>query len=243
MAPAGCGNADSQRVEDFILRNIAVKMASIATLIAILGIASVAQAQDNSGYLIDGRNAVVKSGFALCWRTAEWSPAMAIAECDPDLVKKEVPPAPASKAAEPVKPPAVAPAPPAAPKAITLSAKSLFDFNKAVLKPEAREKIDKEVISKLSDIGTIKLIVVSGHTDRIGSAAYNQKLSEKRAEAVKTYLVAKGVDGSLIETFGFGKTQPEQGVAKCDDKLPRKKLIACLEPHRRVVIEIQGTAK
>lgn len=239
MAPAGCGNADSQRVEDFILSTTAVKV----TLIAILGLTSVAQAQDTSGYLVDGRNVVVKSGFGLCWRTASWSPALAIAECDPDLVKKEAPPAPAPAVAEPVKPAAVAQAAPAAPKVITIASKSLFDFNKAVLKPAAKEQIDKEVLAKLADIGKIKLIVVSGHTDRIGSAAYNQKLSEKRAEAVKAYLVGKGIDGNAIETFGFGKTQPAQGVAKCDDKLPRKKLIECLEPHRRVVIEIQGTAK
>ena len=55
--------------------------------------------------------------------------------------------------------------------------------------------------------------------------------------------MTRGLNGNAIETFGYGKTQPAQGVAKCDDKLPRKKLIACLEPHRRVVIEIQGSAK
>lgn len=239
MAPASCGRADSQQLEDFTLSNIAVK----ATLIAILGLTSVAQAQDTSGYLVDGRNVVVKSGFALCWRTSQWSPALAIEECDPTLVKKEAPPAPAPKAAEPVKPVVVAQAAPAAPKVITIASKSLFDFNKAVLKPAAKEQIDKEVLAKIKDIGKIQLIVVSGHADRIGSATYNQKLSEKRAEAVKAYLVSKGLDGNAIETLGFGKTQPAQGVAKCDDKLPRKKLIACLEPHRRVVIEIQGSAK
>ena len=219
-----------------------------ATLVAILSFAAIAQAQDanKTGYLVDGRNAVAKSGFGLCWRTGYWTPAMATAECDPDLVKKEAPPMPAPKAAEPPKPAVVVPAPApaaAAPRVITIAAKSLFDFDKAILKPSAKEQIDKEVINKLADIGQIKLIVVSGHTDRLGSAVYNQKLSEKRAEAVKTYLAAKGLDGKAIETFGYGKTQPAQGVAKCDDKLPRKQLIACLEPHRRVVIEIQGSAK
>ncbi len=133
--------------------------------------------------------------------------------------------------------------PPPAPKTITIAAKALFDFDKATLKPAAREQIDQEVVAKLAEIGKIKLIVVSGHTDRLGSAEYNQKLSERRAEAVKAYLVTKGLDGTAIETFGYGKTQPAQGVPKCADTLPRKKLIACLEPHRRVVIEIQGTGK
>jgi len=237
MAPAGCGNADSQHLKDFILRNAAVK----AAMIAILGFSSLAQAQN--AYLVDARNAVVKSGFGLCWRTAEWSPALATAECDPDLVKKEAPLAAMPKAAEPVKAAVAVPAPPAAPKVITISSKSLFDFNKAVLKPEAMSQIDNDVLAKIKAIGKIDLIVVSGHADRLGSATYNQKLSEKRADAVKAYLVGKGLDGNAIETFGFGKTQPAQGVAKCDDKLPRQKLIACLEPHRRVVIEIKGSAK
>ncbi len=217
-----------------------------ATLVAILSVAAVAQAQTAGGYLIDGRNDVAKSGFGLCWRTGFWTPAMAIAECDPELFKKDVLPAPLPKAAEPVRPVAAAPQPapaPAAPKVITIASKALFDFNKAVLKPAARVQIDQEVVDKLAGIGKIKLIVVSGHTDRLGSALYNQKLSEKRAEAVKDYLVTRGLNGNAIETFGYGKTQPAQGVAKCDDKLPRKKLIACLEPHRRVVIEIQGSAK
>ena len=177
-----------------------------ATLVAILSLAAVAQAQTPGGYLTDGRNAVAKSGFGLCWRTAFWTPAMATAECDPDLVKKEAPPAALPKAAEPATPvaaaplPAPAPAPAPAPKVITIAAKALFDFNKALLKPAAREQIDQEVVSKLAGIGQIKLIVISGHTDRIGAAVYNQQLSEKRAEAVKAYLVSKGVDGNAIET-------------------------------------------
>ena len=224
------------------MSNPAVK----ATVVAILGFVAAAQAQsvNTSGYLVDSRNVVVKNSTGLCWRTNYWTPAMAIAECDPDLVKKEAPPAP--KAAEPPKPVVAAPAPapaPAAPKVITIASKSLFDYNKAILKPAAKELIDNEIIAKLDSLGKIKMIIVSGHSDRLGTAAYNQKLSEKRAEAVKAYLLAKGLDGNLIETMGYGKTQPAQGVPKCDDKLPRKQLIACLEPHRRVAIEIQGSAK
>jgi OOP family OmpA-OmpF porin len=227
-------------VEDFNLSKLAVK----ATLVAILSFAAIAQAQTTAGYLVDGRNAPVKSGFGPCWRTGTWTPAMATAECDPELVKKEVVAAPMPKQAEPPAPPVAAPVPPPpAPKTITIAAKALFDFDKATLKPAAREQIDQEVVAKLAEIGKIKLIVVSGHTDRLGSAEYNQKLSERRAEAVKAYLVTKGLDGNAIETFGYGKTQPAQGVPKCADTLPRKKLIACLEPHRRVVIEIQGTGK
>lgn len=233
------------------MNKIIVRASLIAMLCSTLGIAT-AQAQTKDivlkdeikGYAVDSRNVVVRSGAGLCWRSGSWTPAMAIEECDPDLVKKPAP-APAKAAAPAPKAmpaPAAAPAP-AAPKIITLAATGLFDFNKAILKPAAKTEIDQKVIGKLASVGKIKLIVVGGHTDRIGSAAYNQKLSEKRADAVKAYMVSKGMDGNMIETIGFGKTTPAQGVPKCDDKLPRAKLIACLEPHRRVTIEIQAAAK
>ena len=83
---------------------------------------------------------------------------------------------------------------------------------------------------------------VRGYTDNTGSLQYNQKLSEKRAEAVKTFLQKKGVPGDKIDTMGAGKTQPAQGI-KCEDSLPRKKLIECLAPSRRVVVEVKGAAK
>ena len=217
-----------------------------ATLVAALTMATaaVAQTAGNGAYAVDTRGAIVKSGFGLCWRTGYWTPAMAIEECDPSLVKKEAPaPAPMiepKKAAPPA--PAAAPA---APKAVTvvLQASSLFDFNKAVLKPAAKTQLDRDVVAKVKDFGSIKQVIVGGHSDRIGKPAYNQKLSEKRADTVKAYLVSKGLDAKLIDTFGFGATQPAQGVPKCDDKLARKKLIACLEPHRRAVIEIQPSSK
>src|SRR5215831_11337545 len=110
----------------------------------------------------------------LCWRTGYWTPAMAIIECDPDLVPKPAPPA----AAPPAPPP-----PPPAPgvEKITLASKALFDFDKADLKPEGKAAIDREVISRLKEVNKLELVLVTGHTDRIGSQAYNQKLSERRA--------------------------------------------------------------
>ncbi|GAB4166200.1 MAG: hypothetical protein OHK0026_12760 [Rhodocyclaceae bacterium] len=210
--------------------------------------ATIAQAAaGDSAYAIDGRGTAVRSGANLCWRTGYWTPAMASAECDPDLVKKPAAaPAPAAPparapaaapAAAPAPAPAAAPAP--APKPIRIAAKSLFDFNKATLKADAKAVLDAEVLAKLSRLKEIRTIIVSGHTDRLGSAVYNQKLSERRAEAVKAYLVSKGVKADLIETYGFGKTQAVPGV-KCSDTLPRKQLIACLEPNRRVVVEVKG---
>ena len=211
----------------------------------------------NSGYVCNfsptPTDGVVKSGVYnssaglsgnLCWRTGYWTPAMAIAQCDPDLVPKPAP-APAPKAAPaPAPAPAPRPAPPPAPAAqvqkITLASKALFDFDKAALKPEGKAAIDSEIISKLSQVQKLELVLVTGHTDPIGTQQYNQKLSERRADAVRDYLVSKGVPKDKIETLGMGKTQPIPGLV-CKQK-NMKELIACLAPDRRVEVEVKGEA-
>jgi len=210
-------------------------------LAALLGLSISAVAQTKGidmkgtvGYAIDQRGYVVKSGTGLCWRTGYWTPAMAIEECDPDLVKKAAPVV--------AKPRAVAPPPPAAvvPAAqkVTLATDALFDFDKAVLRPEGKAKLDKLV----GDVKGIKLevIIAVGHADRFGSDAYNQKLSEKRAAAVKAYLVGKGIEPNRVYTEGKGEKQPITKPGQC--KGPKsKKTIACLQPDRRVEIEVIGT--
>ena len=108
------------------------------------------------------------------------------------------------------------------------------------LKPEGKAAIDSEIISKLPGVQKLELVLVTGHTDRIGTQAYNQKLSERRADAVRDYLVSKGVAKDKIETLGMGKTQPLPGVS-CDQKA-MKELIACLAPNRRVEVEVKGEA-
>ena len=213
-------------------------------LAALLGISVSALAQtkgidrkDVIGYAIDQRDNVVKSGFGLCWRTGYWTPAMAIEECDPDLVKKAAPAA-APTAAPAEKPAAPAAAPKPAAQKVTLAADALFDFNKADLSAEGKGKLDKLA----ADIKGIKLevIIAVGHADRFGTDAYNQKLSEKRAEAVKAYLVGKGVEPNRIYTEGKGKKQPVTKADQC--KGPKsKKVVDCLQPDRRVEIEVIGT--
>ncbi len=209
------------------------KQLSKISLLATLGMsASVALAQvpNNDGYLFDTRGVVARSGFGLCWKTTRWTPAMAVAECDPDLVKKP-------------EPPKAAPAPAATPKPaaqkVTLAADALFDFDKAVLRPEGKAKLD-DVTGKLKDM-KLEVIIAVGHTDRIGSDQYNQKLSEKRAEAVKAYLISKGVEPNRVYTEGKGKKQPVTGD-KCGTSVKKtKQLIECLQPDRRVEIEVIGT--
>ena len=190
------------------------------------------------GYVIDQRGNVAKSGTGLCWRDGYWTPAMAIEECDPDLVKKPVPPPPPPVVEAPKPSPAPAPAPKPAAEKITLAADALFDFDKAVLRPEGKAKLD-ELSSKVSDI-KLEVIIAVGHADRFGTDAYNQKLSEKRAEAVKAYLVGKGVEPNRVYTEGKGKKQPVTKPDQCKGA-KSKKVIECLQPDRRVEIEVIGT--
>jgi OOP family OmpA-OmpF porin len=205
----------------------------------------------NSAYVLSATappdNNVVRNGAGnLCWRTGYWTPAQAIVACDPDLVPKPPAPAPAPVVAAPPPPPpppprpAPAPAPAPQVQKITLASKALFDFDKAVLKPEGMAAIDSEIIAKLKDVQKLELVLVTGHTDRIGSQAYNQKLSERRADAVRNYLVSKGVAKDKIETLGMGKTQPVPGVTCTMTAM--KELIACLAPNRRVEVEVKGEA-
>ncbi|MDD5248573.1 MAG: OmpA family protein [Rhodocyclaceae bacterium] len=210
-------------------------------LAALLGISAAALAQTpgidrkgDVGYLVDSRDNVVKSGAGSCWRTGYWTPAMAVAECDPELVKKE---APKAREAAPVAP--VATPKPAAQK-VTLAADTLFDFDKATLRPEGTAKLD-ELVAKVKDI-KLEVIIAVGHADRFGTDKYNQKLSEKRAESVKAYLVSKGMEPNRVYTEGKGKKQPVTKPGEC--KGPKsKKVIACLQPDRRVEIEVIGTTQ
>jgi OmpA-OmpF porin, OOP family len=170
------------------------------------------------------------------------SSAVFIAGCatEPEATKPPPPPPVVKPAAPAPKPVAEAPKPaPKKPAVVNLASTELFEFNKAVLTNEARAKLDAEVIAKLKDLASIRYIIVNGHADRLGSASYNQKLSERRAEAVRAYLVSKGADAGSVETLGFGKTLP---VKSCPDQ-DRKALIECLSPNRRVVVEVQGTPR
>jgi OOP family OmpA-OmpF porin len=152
-------------------------------------------------------------------------------------------PAPAAPAAAPAPAPApVAQAQPAAPEKLTLSAGSLFDFDKAVVKPAGKKSLDKLA----HDLATVNYdaVSVTGYTDRIGSDAYNMKLSDRRAASVKKYLVdAHGIPSTKIYTTGKGKADPVTKPGECKGKKVTKALIKCLQPDRRVVVEVSGTKK
>lgn len=198
---------------------------------------SQAQAPGKSAYLTDTRGDVVRNATYLCWHTGYWTPAAAIAECDPDLVPRPVArPAPVVAPPPPVaQAPAPKPAPPPPPvpvmDKVTFAAETLFDFDKAVVKPEGRKRLD-ELVDSIASVNVDAIIAV-GHTDSIGSDAYNLKLSMRRAEAVKAYLVSRGIAPDRVPIDGKGERQP---VADNRTRDGRAK-------NRRVEIEVIGTRR
>jgi len=141
---------------------------------------------------------------------------------------------------EPAKVVEPAPAPVAEPckptfETIKIEAEKLFGFDKAVVKISSKRTLDG-VAEKINANPEIEVVMVTGHTDKLGSDKYNQKLSERRANAVKDYLVSKGVDPKRLSAIGKGETEP---VVSCDDVKGRKKLIECLQPNRRVEISAE----
>jgi len=210
-----------------------------------------AAAQATDGYLTDKTGAVVHAPRAddVCVRTRQWTPALATVECDPDLVKKPM----AAPRPAPPKPMAKAP-PKKKKKAKPMNVQFKIElqnqpFGKAEMTADNKAAADKFLAgmakaNKRAKRGpvTIGAVVVTGHTDRIGNLAYNQKLSERRAVVVKDYLIGKGVDQKLIFWEGKGPKNPIPVTKFCDNKMKRKQLIECLAPNRRVTVEVVGRA-
>ncbi|MDR2129053.1 MAG: OmpA family protein [Burkholderiaceae bacterium] len=171
-------------------------------------------------------NLIWKNGTSegLCWRDTGWTPATAAPGCD-GLIQPAV--EPPKKVEIPVVPPPAAKAPVVGSK-VTYAADAFFDFDKAVLKPEGQAKLD-DLASKVSGIN-LEVIIAVGHTDSTGAAAYNQKLSVRRAEAVKQYLVSKGIEANRIYTEGKGEAQPVASNATSAGRAQ----------NRRVEIEVVG---
>ena len=208
------------------------KVAIMFAVATVAGSAFAAGSTINSYNCRSGHgNLIWKNGTnELCWRDAVWTPATAAPGCDGALEAPKAAPAPAPVAAPAPAPAPAAPAPaPVAAQKVTYAADAFFDFDKSVLKPEGRAKLD-DLVSKIQGIN-LEVIIAVGHTDSVGSDAYNQRLSVRRAEAVKAYLVSKGIERNRIYTEGKGKTQP---IASNKTAEGRAK-------NRRVEIEVVGT--
>ena len=216
------------------------KLNNVASLFALAALsmgATGAMAQTNDNW--QNPNGIQwKNGTnELCWRDAFWTPATAAPECDGALRRAEAAPAPAPAAPAPRAAPAPVPAPAAPPavvatpvsEKVTFAADAFFDFDKSVLKPEGKAKLD-DLVGKMGSIN-LEVVIAVGHTDSIGTDAYNQRLSVRRSEAVKAYLVGKGVEKNRVYTEGKGEKQP---VADNRTAEGRAK-------NRRVEIEVVGT--
>jgi len=114
-------------------------------------------------------------------------------------------------------------------------------FNKTELTDDNKKELDAFLAKEVKPLTTIGAVIITGHTDRIGSDKYNKKLSEKRALGAKDYVVSKGIDQKLIFWEGKGSKQPIPVTKFCENKMKRKQLIECLAPNRRVTVEVVGT--
>lgn len=246
-------------------------MAAALVVCAATGTANRAQAQDwptmtvdaastNSPYLLDSQRAIVRNPYGQCWRTGYWTaeaaqttklvgsefPAGCI--CDKEAMPQGVCDAKQVVAATPVPEPVAPPAPPvvvATSQKVTVPADALFQFDKATITPEGAERLTG-FADKIKTLN-LETVVAVGHTDRIGTTAYNQKLSERRAQSVKDFLVGKGVPADRVFIEGRGEGDPVTGTdcqaGKRGENAGNKKLVECLAPDRRVVIEAVGSSR
>ncbi len=190
------------------------------------------------GYLYDTQGMIVHTGSGDCIRTSEWTTANAVAECD--SVAKPAPVAlPASQPKSRVIQPAVVKPVPSTIR-IELSADESFAPSKAELQPETQTKLS-QLVQELKGLDYDQ-IVITGHADRSGPAAANQRLSERRAYAAHNFLVSEGIPASKIQSSGKGSSEPITKPGDCAD-LKHKALAACLAPDRRMEIRISGTRK
>lgn len=206
-----------------------IKLNKIAALFATAALAGGAFAQNVDNWRATDGTVWKNGSNEYCWRDTGWTPATGVQGCDG--VPAPVAPAPAAAPAAPAPAPAPAAAAPVAPatEKVSFAADAFFDFDKAVLKPEGKAKLD-DLADKVKGI-TLEVIVAVGHTDSVGSDAYNQKLSEKRAQAVKDYLTGKGIEASRVYVEGKGEKQPVADNKSSDGRAK----------NRRVEIEVVGT--
>lgn len=199
------------------------------TTLAAAMIATVGAAQaDQSDYMNDSRDNVVRNSYGECWHTGTWSKGDAIVGCDgkvaevavAEVVVEEPAPAPTYRVEKVER--------------VTLDAETYFAFDKATLKPGGVDKLDA-LIEKIKQSKGVERITVTGHADPLGPASYNQKLSERRAMAVRDYLVERVDNSDRITSQGKGESMP---VIKCPD-MKGNALIACLAPNRRVDIDAE----
>lgn len=214
-----------------------VLLNAFALVTLILSGMTVADEIGKEGYLLDSRKDIVRDSSGLCVHTGSWTPAMAIAECDATPLKKVVPVAVDST-------PVMPPIPPVTPRHIvftpyTLQTETLFAYNKSEISTDGKQQINDGIIGMMKSPKD-SVLLITGHADRIGSDEYNMALSQRRADAAKTYLIEQGIDDKHITTVAKGESEP---VVACDKikglaNHMNLKLITCLQPNRRIVFTL-----
>jgi len=187
-------------------------------LLALLAVSSLASAHDNW----TSQAGPVVNSTGLCWRDSAWTPATAAAECDGALK-----PAPVKSALKVEKPAANT----VQALRVTYLSRTLFDFDRAVLKPEGRKAMD-QLIARLTSVN-VEVIIATGHTDSVGSDRYNLDLGLRRADAVRNYLVAKGLEPGRVYVDSKGEREP----------VATNKTATGRGENRRVVVEVYGSDK
>jgi OOP family OmpA-OmpF porin len=209
-----------------------MKISSLGSLGCALALAAGSAFANVTPNVQDSSGAAVKDGSGAC----VVSSGQVLPECAgaPVAPKPASPASPAAPAAptSPAAPAAAAkPAPSSVRQAVVIQADALFDFDKSVIRPDGKKSID-DALAKLGGVD-LEMVIATGHTDSVGTDAYNQKLSERRAAAVKDYLVSKGIPSAKVTTIGKGESQP---VATNKTAEGRQK-------NRRVDIEFKGVRK
>ena len=196
---------------------------------ALLALAAGSAYADYTPNLQDSTGRAVRDGSGHCVVTS----GLVLPECSgapaaPKPAAPAEPSAPAAPAAPEAAPAPARPAPSSVRQSVVIQADALFDFDKSVVRPDGKRAID-EALGKIQGMD-VEMVIATGHTDSIGTERYNQKLSERRAAAVKAYLVSKGIPGSKITTIGKGESQP----------VATNKTAAGRQKNRRVDIEFKG---
>ncbi|HJY78478.1 MAG TPA: OmpA family protein [Burkholderiales bacterium] len=194
----------------------------VLAVVAALSAAQARAADQPSGYLVvaaDGAPVTTASGA--CVRTSQWSTDASYRECDPRPIAPGMKIVESPRSAEPIR----------------ISMNTLFDFGSAELRADASPALDG--LAKQLTSGNYQKVDIVGHADRMGTGMYNQKLSEQRAEAVRDYLLTRGLDGTKLTAFGVGATEPLTGK-ECRG-LRGQPLVSCLQRDRYTEITVLGT--
>ena len=219
---------------------------ALACALALGAFSTAAGAQyvnaDEKALLVNSQGGAIMSGSGDCWHMAFGPAPQWTAACHPMPLAQPVAPAPVTRSEPAAKPVVVmaAAAPLVVYEKVVFDANVLFDSDKSSLRATGREKLD-QFVGKIHGLDSQDIVAI-GYADRMGSAADNQILSEERVDAVKAYLVTRGVAAGRVRTSAFGETRPDTYLAECKDANNAKN-VACMQPDRHVFIEVSGTRK